>query len=126
MPVFRELWGWVAFAVVAATSLWIVAYKEITEASSKDSAWDTVISIGQGVEPLWVVAAIAVFTVKEGWAMIAESFLKKQEAKGMDKMERAVLDAVAKQVSNANLEERMAEITSLLAAARRIVKNGSA
>ena len=76
MPVFRELLGWSMFAILALSSLGAVTYREVARETG-DSAWDTILSIGRGVEPLWIVSAIAVYTATEGWIMIAEAFKKK-------------------------------------------------
>ena len=72
MPVFRELWGWVAFAVLAIAALVIVV-----ATTEWNGFGDFVIAVGRKVEPLWVSLAILVYTVIEGVAMLAKAFDQK-------------------------------------------------
>jgi hypothetical protein len=72
LPVFRELWGWAAFAVLATAALAIVV-----ATTEWNGFGDFVIAVGRKVEPLWVSLAILVYTVIEGVAMLANAFKKK-------------------------------------------------
>ncbi len=76
MPVLREFWVWALFTVLALLSLGAVTYREVA-LRTEDGAWDTIIAIGRDVQPLWVASAIAVYTITEGWTMLAEAFKKK-------------------------------------------------
>ncbi len=88
MPILRELWVWALFTVLALLSLGVVTYREIALRTG-DGAWDTIVAIGRDVQPLWVASAIAVYTITEGWTMLAEAFKKKLREydlqKGMQK-----------------------------------------
>ena len=76
MPVFREFWGWAAFAALAIAGLTTaVATTEWT------GPWDFAIAVGRKVEPLWVSSAILVYTVTEGVGMLANAFARKLRAK---------------------------------------------
>ncbi len=76
MPIFRELYAWALFLALALLSLGVVTYREVA-VQTGDGAWDTIVAIGRDVQPLWVVSAIAVYTMTEGWTMLAEAFKKK-------------------------------------------------
>ena len=93
MPVFRELWVWALFAVLALLSLGAVAYREVA-LRTEGGAWDIAIAIGRGVEPLWVAAAIAVYTVTEGWTMLAEAFKRKMREYGREEGRQEEREAI--------------------------------
>ncbi len=61
--------------------------------------------------------------------MIAESFNKKMKdagrKEGLEKMEQAFKEALAKQAGKADFEAQIADINSLIAEARRIAGNGA-
>jgi hypothetical protein len=103
VPIFRELWGWAAFVILAIASLILVV---LTTPSGK--IWQVLYEVLRKVEPLWVGSAILVYTVTEGSTLIGESFKRKMYTAGQDK----ALDAVEK----ALVRERNAED------ARRIIK----
>ncbi len=94
MPIFRELSAWAQFVVLALLSLGVVAYREVA-LRIEDGAWDTIIAIGRDVQPLWVASAIAVYTITEGWTMLAEAFKKKlreyDRQKGVEEGEDRVI-----------------------------------
>ena len=135
MPVFREFWGWAAFAALAIAGL--VAAIATTE---WDGAWDFAISVGHKVEPLWVSSAILVYTVVEGVGMLANAFARKLRAKyiaegkaegvaegkavGKAEGEVATLSAVQEAAKRRGAD--LAEIQGLIEEARKIVHNGRA
>ena len=125
MPVFRELWGWAVFAVLAIASLLIVAF---------DTEWsgfyDFVIAVGHKVEPLWVSSAILVYTGAEGYAMLAKAFDRKLrakymaegEAEGKAKGEAQTLSAVQRAAERRGMSPE--DIEGVIDEAREIVRNG--
>ena len=133
MPVFREFWGWAAFAALAIAGL--VAAIATTE---WHGAWDFAISVGHKVEPLWVSSAILVYTVVEGVGMLANAFARKLrekylaegEAKGEAKGkaegraegEAATLSAVQEAAKRRGAD--LADIQGVIEEAREIVRNG--
>ncbi len=123
MPVFREFWGWAAFAALAIVGL--VAAIATTE---WDGAWDFAISVGHKVEPLWVSSAILVYTVVEGVGMLANAFARKLRAKyiaeGKAEGEATTLSAVQEAARRRGADP--AEIQGVIEEARKIVRNGRA
>ena len=114
MPVFREFWGWAAFAVLALASLLIAALE-----TEWNGYGDYALEIGRKVQPMWVTAAILVYTVMEGIVMLADAYKRKSEAKGAEKMQAAVVDVARRR--GADLEE----IQSIVDEARKVVRNGN-
>ena len=139
MPVFREFWGWAAFAALAIAGL--VAAIATTE---WNGAWDFAISVGHKVEPLWVSSAFLVYTVVEGVGMLANAFARKLRAKyiaegraqgkaegkvegmaeGKAEGEAATLSAVQEAAQRRGADP--AEIQGVIDEAREIVRNGRA
>ena len=127
MPVFREFWGWAAFAALAIAGL--VAAIATTEPSG---VWDFAIAVGHKVEPLWVSSAILVYTVAEGVAMLAKAFDRKLRAKymaegkaeGKAEGEAETLSAVQEAAKRRGTD--LAEIQGVIEEARKIVRNGPA
>ena len=78
MPVFREFWGWAAFAVLAIAGL-----ATVVATTEWNGFRDFALAVGHKVEPLWVSSAILVYTVTEGVAMLANAFARKLRAKYM-------------------------------------------
>ena len=121
MPVFREFWGWAAFAVLAVASLLTVALT-----TERNGVWDFAIAVGHKVEPLWVSSAILVYTVTEGVAMLAKAFDRKLRAKymaeGEAKGEAKGLSAVEQAAKQQGMDPE--EIQRVIEEARRIVRNG--
>ena len=117
MPIFRELRAWAAFVVLAVASLLAV-----TITTEWTGFWDYAIAIGRRVEPLWVSAAILVYTVAEGADMLAEAFKKKLRAKyraeGDASKEAAVQEAAKRQGMKPE------DIQRVIDEARVIVRNG--
>ena len=123
MPVFREFWGWAAFAALAIAGL--VAAVATTERSG---VWDFAIAVAHKVEPLWVSSAILVYTVVEGVAMLAKAFDRKLRAKymaeGKAEGEAETLSAVQEAAKRRGTD--LAEIQGVIEEARKIVRNGRA
>ena len=123
MPVFREFWGWAAFAVLAVASLLTVALT-----TEWNGVWDFTIAVGHRVEPLWVSSAILVYTVTEGVAMLAKAFDRKLRAKymaeGEAKGEAKGLSAVEQAAKQQGMDPE--EIQRVIEEARKIVRNGRA
>jgi hypothetical protein len=121
LPVFREFWGWAAFAALAIAGL--VAAVATTERSG---VWDFTIAVGHKVEPLWVSSAILVYTVVEGVAMLAKAFDRKLRAKymaeGKAEGEAETLSAVQEAAKRRGAD--LAEIQDVIEEARKIVRNG--
>ena len=121
MPVFREFWGWAAFAVLAVASLLTVALT-----TEWNGVWDFAIAVGHRVEPLWVSSAILVYTVTEGVAMLAKAFDRKLRAKymaeGEAKGEAKGLSAVEQAAKQQGMKPE--EIQRVIEEARKIVRNG--
>ena len=127
MPVFREFWGWAAFATLAIASLaTVVATTEWT------GFWDYALALGHRVEPLWVSAAILVYTVTEGVGMLANAFARKLRAKymaegraeGRAEGEAKSLSAVEEVARRQGME--LEDIRRMIEEARVIVQNGRA
>ena len=123
MPVFREFWGWAVFGVLALAGLLIAVV---------ETEWNGfggyVIDVGRKVQPLWISAAILVYTVTEGIVMLAEAFKRKLHARyraegiaeGVDNMQAAVKQAAERQGADLEATQRLIE------EAREIVRNGRA
>ena len=123
MPVFREFWGWAAFAALAIAGL--VAAVVTTE---RNGVWDFAIAVAHKVEPLWVSSAILVYTVVEGVAMLAKAFDRKLRAKymaeGKAEGEAETLSAVQEAAKRRGAD--LAEIQGVIEEASKIVRNGRA
>jgi hypothetical protein len=125
LPVFREFWGWAAFAVLAVASLLTVALT-----TEWNGVWDFTIAVGHRVEPLWVSSAILVYTVTEGVAMLAKAFDRKLRAKymaegkaeGKAEGEAETLSALQEAAKRRGAD--LAEIQDVIEEARKIVRNG--
>ena len=127
MPVFREFWGWAVFGVLALAGLLIAVV---------ETEWNGfggyVIDVGRKVQPLWISAAILVYTVTEGIVMLAEAFKRKLHAKyraegvaegevrGVDNMQAAVRQVAERRGMDPEATQRLIE------EAREIVRNGRA
>ena len=114
MPIFREFWGWAAFAVLALASLLIAAV---------ETEWNGyggyALEVGRKVQPMWLSAAILVYTVTEGIVMLADAYKRKSEAKGAEKMQAAFQQMAEREGIDPAATRRMIE------GARRIVQNGN-
>ena len=135
MPVFREFWGWAAFAVLAIAGL-----ATVVATTEWNGFWDFALAVGHKVEPLWVSSAILVYTVTEGVAMLANAFARKLrakymaegEAKGEAKGEaRGEAKGAAKGLSAVEQAARRQgmdreDIRRMIEEARGIVQNGHA
>ena len=113
MPVFRELWAWAAFAVLAVAGLAVVV-----ATTEWNGFWDFLIAVGHKVEPLWVSSAILVYTVTEGAAMLAMAFDRKLRAKYRAEGLSAAEEAARRQGLSPE------EIQRIVDEARKIVRNG--
>ena len=127
MPVFREFWGWAAFAALAIAGL-----AAVVATTERNGVWDFAIAVGHKVEPLWVSSAILVYTVAEGVAMLAKAFDRKLRAKymaegrveGKAEGEAETLSAVQEAAKRRGAD--LAEIQGVIEEARKIVRNGRA
>ena len=117
MPIFRSFWGWIAFALLAIAGLAVAV-----ATTEWDGSWGFVIAVGHNVEPIWVSAAILVYTVTEGVAMIAESFLRKRFEQGKAEGEAKGIAAAAKAAERRGLTAD--EIERVVEEAREIIRNG--
>ena len=133
MPVFREFWGWAAFAVLAIVGLAIAV-----ATTEWNGFQDFTIAVGRKVEPLWVSSAILVYTVAEGVAMLAKAFDRKLrakylaegeakgeakgEARGEAKGEARGLSAVEQAAKRQGMD--LEDIRRVIEEAREIVQNG--
>ena len=121
MPVFREFWGWAAFAVLAIAGLAVVV-----ATTEWNGFLDFVIAVGHKVEPLWVSSAILVYTATEGVAMLAKAFDRKLKAKyveeGEAKGETNSMSAVEEAARRQGLSPE--DIQRVIEEARKIVRNG--
>ncbi len=129
MPVFREFWGWAAFAVLAVAGL-----ATVVATTEWNGFWDFAIAVGHKVEPLWVSSAILVYTVTEGVAMLANAFARKLrakymaegeakgEAKGEARGEAKGLSAVEEAARRQGMD--LEDIRRVIEEARGIVQNG--
>ena len=125
MPVFREFWGWAAFAVLAIAGL-----ATVVATTEWNGFWDFAIAVGHKVEPLWVSSAILVYTVTEGVAMLANAFARKLrakymaegEAKGEARGEAKGLSAVEEAARRQGMD--LEDIRRVIEEARGIVQNG--
>ena len=129
MPVFREFWGWAAFAVLAIVGLAIAV-----ATTEWNGFQDFTIAVGRKVEPLWVSSAILVYTVAEGVAMLAKAFDRKLRAKylaegeakgeaiGEAKGEARGLSAVEQAAKRQGMD--LEDIRRVIEEAREIVQNG--
>ena len=124
MPVIREFWGWVAFVFLAVLGL--IAALCATEWLGWDGLVDYLVAVGHKVEPLWIVAAILVYTVVEGKDMLAKAFDRKLRAKymaeGEAKGEAKGLSAVEQAARQQGMKPE--EIQRVIDEAREIVRNG--
>ena len=111
MPVFREFWGWAAFAVLAIAGL-----ATVVATTEWNGFWDFAIAVGHKVEPLWVSSAILVYTVTEGVAMLANAFARKLRAKYMAEGEAK---GVAKGVARGEARGEAKGLSAVEQAARR-------
>jgi hypothetical protein len=125
LPVFREFWGWAAFAVLAIAGL-----ATVVATTEWNGFWDFAIAVGHKVEPLWVSSAILVYTVAEGVAMLAKAFDRKLRAKymaegkaeGKAEGEAETLSALQEAAKRRGAD--LAEIQDVIEEARKIVRNG--
>ena len=121
MPVFREFWGWAAFAVLAIAGL-----ATVVATTEWNGFWDFALAVGHKVEPLWVSSAILVYTVTEGVAMLANAFARKLRAKymaeGEAKGEAKGLSAVEQAARRQGMD--LEDIRRVIEEARGIVQNG--
>ena len=124
MPVIREFWGWVAFVFLAVLGL--IAALWATAWLGWDGLVDYLVAVGHKVEPLWIVAAILVYTVVEGKDMLAKAFDRKLRAKymaeGEAKGEAKGLSAVEQAARQQGMKPE--EIQRVIDEAREIVRNG--
>ena len=96
MPIFRELWSWTLFVILAI--FWTVAAYIATDKSG--DFWEVSTAVGEKSYPLWVLSAIAVYIITQGYEMLAERYLLRRfnEGKAEGKAEsdeywRRMLDA---------------------------------
>ena len=127
MPVFREFWGWAAFAALA-----IVGLVTAVATTEWNGSWDFVTAVGRKVEPLWVSSAILVYTVTEGVGMLANAFARKLRAKYIAEGKAEGI-AVGKTEGMAAVEEAarrqgmdLEDIRRMIQEARDIAQNGRA
>lgn len=120
MPIFRELWGWGAFSLLAVVSL-IAAICT----SDWSFTWGYLIVVGQKVEPLWIGSAILVYTSTEGFTMLADSFKRKQfaagEAKGEAKGQAKTLSAIEEMLKRDRTPE---DVQRIIDETREIMRQG--
>ena len=78
MPIFRELWSWAIFVILAI--YWATA--AIISTDKSGDLWQVSTDIGQKVSPLWIASAIAVYTIAQGCDMLAERYLRRRYNEG--------------------------------------------
>ena len=116
-------------SVLGLIPVWIVEALENTD----DSLSATIVAIGSHMNWIVVVSGAYSFASVEGFAMLAEIFLKGREAKGREEGRsegRAEGRAeerqqIASRFEDMTPEERLAEIERLIAEARRDSRNGT-
>ena len=108
MPIFRELWGWAAFIILAIVSL--VAAILTTP---NTGAWGTLVGLGHKVEPLWIGSAILAYTITEGYTMLADTVKRKLYAAGEVAGKAEEREAIMR-VINANPGKTAEELRRLI------------
>ena len=115
----REGWYLISFSGMclvwlAALTVYDVRY------NTEDSALETALAIGRGMEAAVVVSAALTFTIVEGYAMLAERYLQRRYREGREKGREEILERL-REVAPSDMSD---EIYRLIAEARKRVRNG--
>ena len=116
-PPFREFWGWFAFVVLSGSSTVLV----VCTTPKGDDVWTWLASVIRGVEPLWIGSAILVYTVTEGYIMLADSFKRKLVAKYRQEGRQEGRQEVLTQLDNLPSNPTTEDIQRVIAETRRIM-----
>ena len=114
----REGWYLISFSGMclvwlAALTVYDVRY------NTEDSALETALAIGRGMEAAVVVSAALTFTIVEGYAMLAERYLQRRYREGREKGREEILERL-REVAPSDMSD---EIDRLIAEARKRVRN---
>ena len=114
----REGWYLISFSGMclvwlAALTVYDVRY------NTEDSALETALAIGRGMEAAVVVSAALTFTIVEGYAMLAERYLQRRYREGREKGREEILERL-REVAPSDMSH---EIDRLIAEARKRVRN---
>ena len=114
----REGWYLISFSGMclvwlAALTVYDVRY------NTEDSALETALAIGRGMEAAVVVSAALTFTIVEGYAMLAERYLQRRYREGREKGREEILERLREVAPSDMLDE----IDRLIAEARKRVRN---